>query len=313
MNKSERLNDMLRFLADKDRFNLSDLMNQFSISKSTALRDIQSLEKIGMPIYSQPGRNGYYGVLPNRLLSPILFTFDEVFALYFSMLTLRDYQTTPFHFSIDKLKEKFAVCISAERREALLRIEKVLHFGSIKHYNQCGFLDSILQYAIEEKTCKVRYGKNGVERTYHIQFFDISSAHGQWYATGYHFEANKPKVFRCDRILSVQPSEAYPPRPFSDFLKSADMLYKTSNATEFEVKIAQGGVDIFHKEHYPSMTLCSKDGGCSIRGFYNKGEEDFIASYFIGYGNNILSIWPFALKELIVNKLSALQLHFAEI
>lgn len=49
MNKSERLNDMLRFLADKDRFNLSDLMNQFSISKSTALRDIQSLEKIGMP------------------------------------------------------------------------------------------------------------------------------------------------------------------------------------------------------------------------------------------------------------------------
>lgn len=63
MNKSERLNDMIRYLNGREFFNLSDLMNQYDISKSTALRDISSLEQLGMPIYSEQGRHGRYGIL----------------------------------------------------------------------------------------------------------------------------------------------------------------------------------------------------------------------------------------------------------
>lgn len=38
-------------------------MQEYGISKSTAIRDIQSLEEIGMPIFSETGRNGRYGIL----------------------------------------------------------------------------------------------------------------------------------------------------------------------------------------------------------------------------------------------------------
>ena len=110
MNKSERINDMMLFLNDNNIFNLKDLMEKYSISKSTALRDVEALERIGMPIYSQSGRNGYYGILRNRLLSPIVFNIDEVYALYFSLLTLRDYESTPFHLCAEKLKKKFELC-----------------------------------------------------------------------------------------------------------------------------------------------------------------------------------------------------------
>ncbi|WP_418789034.1 helix-turn-helix transcriptional regulator [Paenibacillus lutimineralis] len=72
-------------------------MDKYHISKSTALRDISSLDQLGMPIYSEHGRHGRYGILQNRLLSPIIFTMDEVYALYFAMLTLEAYQSTPFH------------------------------------------------------------------------------------------------------------------------------------------------------------------------------------------------------------------------
>ena len=63
MRKSERLHDMMIYLNGKNSFNLKDIIKKYHISKSTALRDIQSLESIGMPIYSQQGRNGYYGIL----------------------------------------------------------------------------------------------------------------------------------------------------------------------------------------------------------------------------------------------------------
>ena len=59
MNKSERINDMMLFLNDRSSFNLKDIMKKYNISRSTALRDISSLEEIGMPIYSQTGRNGF--------------------------------------------------------------------------------------------------------------------------------------------------------------------------------------------------------------------------------------------------------------
>lgn len=112
MRKSTRLNDMMIFLNDKSFFNLKDIMQEYGISKSTAIRDIQSLEEIGMPIFSETGRNGRYGILKNRLLSPIIFTVDEMYALYFAMLTLNAYESTPFHLSIEKLKIKFETCLS---------------------------------------------------------------------------------------------------------------------------------------------------------------------------------------------------------
>lgn len=70
MRKAERLNDMMLFLNDKNLFQLSDIIAKYGVSRSTAIRDIQSLEEIGMPIYSERGRNGHYQVLRNRLLSP---------------------------------------------------------------------------------------------------------------------------------------------------------------------------------------------------------------------------------------------------
>ena len=153
MKKSERLNDMLIYLNDKKSFHLKSIMERYSISKSTALRDIQSLEEIGMPIYSRPGRNGYYGILPNRLLSPIVFTIDEVYALYFSMQTLTAYQSTPFHLSIEKLKQKFEACISEERIKALRKMELIFNLGSYQSKNECNCLKDILQMAVEESVC----------------------------------------------------------------------------------------------------------------------------------------------------------------
>lgn len=313
MNKSERLNDMMLFLNDKDSFNLRDLMDKYDISKSTALRDMESLERIGMPIYSQHGRNGYYGILHNRLLSPIVFNMDEVFALYFSMLTLGAYETTPFHLSVEKLKEKFENCLSTEKIKLLHRVEKVLSLSLVQHGNECKFLSDVLQCAIEEKVCKITYQKTGIEQIYHIQFFNISSAYGQWYATGYNFETESPKVFRCDKILGMKESNQYPAKPLSQFMKSADVLYKTHGATDFEVEISKKGVDLFYKEHYPSMKLYLENNQYFIRGFYNIGEEAFITNYLISYGENMLSIKPISLKKQIIKKLNTLTKYCSEI
>ena len=310
MNKSERINDMMLFLNDRSSFNLKDIMEKYNISRSTALRDISSLEEIGMPIYSQTGRNGHYRILPNKLLSPIVFNTDEIFSLYFSMLTLKAYETTPFHLSIEKLKEKFERCLPSDKIELIHKTEKVLSFGTVKQVNHCEFLKDILEFTLDEKICRIEYSKNNVIEQYYLQFFNISSKYGQWYAIGYNFKTEDYKVFRCDKILNMEESTEYSSKSLSELMTSYDISLKKKGYTEFEIEISKAGADLFYKENYPSMKLFHENGKYFIRGFYNAEEENFITEYFMNYGKNILSIKPFFLKNLIITRIKNLENYF---
>ena len=310
MNKSERINDMMLFLNDRSSFNLKDIMEKYNISRSTALRDISSLEEIGMPIYSQTGRNGHYRILPNKLLSPIVFNTDEIFSLYFSMLTLKAYETTPFHLSIEKLKEKFERCLPSDKIELIHKTEKVLSFGTVKQVNHCEFLKDILEFTLDEKICRIEYSKNNVIEQYYLQFFNISSKYGQWYAIGYNFKTEDYKVFRCDKILNMEESTEYSSKSLSELMTSYDISLKKKGYTEFELEISKAGSDLFYKENYPSMKLFHENGKYFIRGFYNAEEENFITEYFMNYGKNILSIKPFFLKNLIITRIKNLENYF---
>ena len=311
MNKSERINDMMLFLNDRSSFNLKDIMEKYNISRSTALRDISSLEEIGMPIYSQTGRNGHYRILPNKLLSPIVFNTDEIFSLYFSMLTLKAYETTPFHLSIEKLKEKFERCLPSDKIGLIHKTEKVLSFGTVKQVNHCEFLKDILEFILDEKICRIKYSRNNVIEQYYLQFFNISSKYGQWYAIGYNLKTNDYKVFRCDKILNMEENTDYASKSFSELMTSYDISLKKRGHIEFEIEISKAGSDLFYKENYPSMKLFHENGKYFIRGFYNAGEENFITEYFMNYGKNILSIKPFFLKNLIITKIKDLENYFS--
>ena len=56
MNKAERLNQELIYLSNKHTFHLKDIMEEFNISKRTALRDIAELESMGVGLYVESGR-----------------------------------------------------------------------------------------------------------------------------------------------------------------------------------------------------------------------------------------------------------------
>lgn len=251
------------------RFELScSIRHRYTISKSTALRDIQSLEKLGMPLYSTPGRNGFYTLLPNRLLSPIIFTINEVYALYFAMCTLKAYQSTPFHLNIEQLKHKFERCISEEQIRKLRTMETVFSYA-------------------------------------------ITSAYGQWYATAMNGKTRKPQVFRCDKIHSIKPSETCKPEPLAELLACSRERFRHEGATEFVVRMTAKGADLFDKEHYASMERYDDKGICCIKGYYNKGEESFIANYFIPYGEQLLAIQPAVLKQLVLERLDTIKAHVA--
>ncbi|MCP3796806.1 YafY family protein [Paenibacillus sp. CH40] len=312
MKKSERLNDMIRYLNSREFFNLNDLMDKYHISKSTALRDISSLEQLGMPIFSEHGRHGRYGILKNRLLSPIIFTMDEVYALYFAMLTLEAYQSTPFHLSVNQLNEKFEHCLSKIQINQIHKMKKVLQFEIYQHNHVSRYLDKILTSILNESICKVKYVKNNQNKSYYVQFFKISAKFGQWYATGIELHTNKYRVFRCDRITFVEEEENNSRFSIDELLSRSLEMYQSEKSIDFEVEIVEQAKDIFYKEHYPSMKIENGDKTV-IKGFYNPGEEEFIANYFMRYGHYVRSVKPESLKQIIKDRFEHLLNHYQKL
>lgn len=312
MKKSERLNDMTRYLNSREFFNLNDLMDKYNISKSTALRDISSLEQLGMPIYSEHGRHGRYGILKNRLLSPIIFTIDEVYALYFAMLTLESYQSTPFHLSVNQLNEKFENCLSKKQIKQIHQMKKVLQFEIYQHHNVSRFLDHILNSILNESSCKIQYLKDNQAKSYHVQFFKISARFGQWYATGIELNTNKNRVFRCDRITRIEEEEIKSHFSIDELVSRSLEIYQSEKSIDFEVVILEQAKDIFYKEHYPSMKL-ENGNKTVIKGSYNLGEEEFIADYLMRYGHYIISVKPESLKQMIQDRVENLLNHYQKL
>ncbi|KAF6653625.1 helix-turn-helix transcriptional regulator [Paenibacillus polymyxa] len=312
MKKPERLNDMIRYLNSREYFNLNDLMDKYHISKSTALRDISSLEQLGMPIYSEHGRHGRYGILKNRLLSPIIFTMDEVYALYFAMLTLEAYQSTPFHLSVNKLNEKFEHCLSKIQINQIHKMKKVLQFEIYQHNHVSRYLDKILTSVLNETYCKIQYSKNNQNKSYHVQFFKISAKFGQWYATGIELNTNKYRVFRCDRITSIEEEEINSHFSIDELLIRSLEMYQSEKSIDFEVEIVEQAKDIFYKEHYPSMKI-EQGHKTVIKGFYNPGEEEFIANYFMRYGHYVRCVKPESLKQIIKERVEHLLNHYQKL
>jgi predicted DNA-binding transcriptional regulator YafY len=312
MKKSERLNDMMRYLNGREFFNLSDLMENYNISKSTALRDITSLEQLGMPIFSEHGRHGRYGILKNRLLSPIIFTMDEVYALYFAMLTLESYQSTPFHLSVNKLNEKFEHCLSNTQIDQIHKMKKVLQFEMVQHKHVSRFLDRILASILNESACNIVYTKNNQTKSYPVQFFRISAKFGQWYATGIELNTNTYRVFRGDRISFIEEDEKSARYSLEELLSRSLEFYQSASSIHFEVEIEEQAKDIFYKEHYPSMEI-EAGSRTIIKGCYNPGEEAFLANYFMRYGLAVLSVKPEPLRQMIQDKLEQLLDHYRKI
>lgn len=306
MKKAERINDMILFLADKNSFNLKELMNRYTISKSTALRDVQSLEEIGLPIYSELGRYGKYQLLDTRIIAPGLFTEGEIYALYFALLTLKSYRSTPFKMEISTLELKYNQVLPAKLQQELLVMNKIISLEQINHSNTSLFLKDIVQGILRETVFTICYMKNQKQQSMTVQFVQLSSKFGQWYAKIWNLETRKIRVIRCDKIQELAETDIFEPRLLEELLKETTTFYQKDSFISFSIEVDEKGKDIFSKEHYPSMTIESYHENYLIKGQYHADEEDFITDYLLQFGQSVLQIEPLHLQKKISKRAIAI-------
>src|SRR5207248_3139012 len=84
-----RVLTVLELLQSRSRLNGSELADRLEVDRRTVRRYVSTLQDLGVPVESEPGRYGGYYLRPGYKLPPLMFNEEEALALILGLLASR--------------------------------------------------------------------------------------------------------------------------------------------------------------------------------------------------------------------------------
>ncbi|MQS53463.1 helix-turn-helix transcriptional regulator [Companilactobacillus mishanensis] len=303
MNKSERLNQELIFLSNKNSFHINDLTDEFQISKRTALRDISELETMGLSLYVENGRYGGYRLIKKELLVPVIFNLEEVSAIFFAIKALTLLSSTPFEKNYQHIYDKLLSTLPTSQQDYIEKLQEGVSYYRVPSISASNFLKIILDSIVDEKIINITYKaeENPVRQ---IQVFNLLYRNGIWFCDAYDINRKQWNTYRCDRIKACQISNEISDTYSRIQLKNFQIEYeKTYHDIPFQCELTELGEELFQKNNYPNMRLKREDGKILMYGGYNREEFDYMVEYLISLGKNVKINYPKELQQAYLDEL----------
>ncbi len=213
MKKVERINIIMRYINNRAHFTISEIMREFNISRSTAIRYIRDIEDMGMPLVTEAGRDGGYFVMKNSVLPVVRFTDNEVKALFIAFMATRN-QQLPYLKSRQSIAEKLLGLISETQQDDLVLLNQILLFEGTNPYNPDILNLSDLPHPILEKLIQIlllnRYLSISIKeveviKSYSIYLLHLYHENSLWLIEGFDLKEEKKHIFSVDQLVDVRP------------------------------------------------------------------------------------------------------------
>ncbi|MFS0824743.1 helix-turn-helix transcriptional regulator [Bacillus sp. 1P02SD] len=260
MKKVERINIIMRYINNRSHFTISEIMREFNISRSTAIRDIREIEAMGMPLVAEVGRDGGYFVMHNSVLPEVRFTNDEVKALFIAFMATRN-QQLPYLKSRQSLAEKLLGLISESQQEDLILLNQILLFEGTNPNNP-DLLDlSDLPHPMLEKLIQIllldRYLAISIEKeNVMIYLLHLYREKSVWLIEGFDLKEEKRKIIPVDHLTNVKP---YTPEERVSEKKILDKLRTQEEDINFVLELGPMAIAQLKKYHPLKFSISFTD------------------------------------------------------
>ena len=203
--KLDRLVAIIMILNNRERITAKELSEKFQVSTKTIQRDIEIIERAGIPIISFKGNGGGYGIIEEFKVNKSSMTKEEAALLNKLLQGINDsYENTETIALINKLESIKSYENSYEDRliidfskwgrgESLNKIINTID-KAILNRNPINF-----QYVNGNGECTVR-----TVEPYKIIFKSLS-----WYVYGFCTLKNEMRIFKVNRMKNIQVHEEH--------------------------------------------------------------------------------------------------------
>ena len=254
MKKVERINIIMRYINNRAHFTISEIMQEFNISRSTAIRDIREIEALGMPLVAEVGRDGGYFVMNNSVLPTVRFTDNEIKALFIAFMATRN-QQLPYLKSRQSLTEKLLGLISENQQDDLVLLNQLLLFeGTNPHnpdlldlsYLPHPMIERLFQVLLMDSYLLVTIQEEKAIQSYPIYLLHLYHEKSQWLIEGFDLKEEKRRIFPVDNLIHV---ETYPTKKRESKKKILEKLNKQEEVINLILELGPKAIAQFKKYH----------------------------------------------------------------
>lgn len=309
MSKTKLLFELIMYVNTKKSFTAQDIAYEFNISIRTAHRYLMELSDLGVPLYTEQGRNGGYRILNSRVLPPIIFNEDEAFAIFFAFQSLKYYKSLPFDINIDSASRKLYISLPDDTKNKVDRLESILSFLNHKRSVSSPFLSDIIDASIENNILNIEYVSKSENKFKKVKPIGVYAQDGLWYMPAYDMANCSVRLFRVDRILSLENSKEIfeVPIKLKDWLNS----FTINTPIKLYVELTREGIRQCRSIHWlePHIIMTNEDEGY-IDIVIDESEIEFVSSYFFQLGIDARVIEPLEIINNIKQRAHKIINHY---
>jgi len=260
MKKVERINIIMRYINNRAHFTISEIMQEFSISRSTAIRDIREIEAMGMPLVAEVGRDGGYFVMNNSVLPTVRFTDNEIKALFIAFMATRNLQL-PYLKSRHSLAEKLLGLISQNQQDDLVLLNQILLFEGTNPHNPDlldlsdlphPMLEQLIQILLADCYLVVSVEEGREIKSYPLYLMRLYREKSSWQIEGFDLEEEKRRIIPVDNLTDVKP---YPEKKRISKKKIVEQLSKQEETVNLVLELGPNAIAQFKKYHPLKITI----------------------------------------------------------
>ncbi len=302
MKKSMRLYHMIHFVNTKTVFNLFDLMEEFNISRRTALRDIQELEMLGVPIYSETGKNGGYRIIRERSLTKIALTNEESSALLFALTSISNMNSLPFSATYEDIFHKIYTNSTTEQRNSIDFFKNKVKYHHI-HVNKSDFdVTPFIKVMAKKKWLHIIYADTKMNGLYCIIGFLFKN--GLWYMVIANESMNYTKILNAEKINELKEITELKEIPKITMDNFQKYMFHTNNKIKIEIHCQERGLNMLKNHLWDSITTSPiGDNKFLFETYVNEKDLNFISSLLSRMGKHIKVVSPPSLIQQVTNEL----------
>ncbi|MEK5641652.1 hypothetical protein BK138_09940 [Paenibacillus rhizosphaerae] len=299
--KIDRLLAIVTLLLGRDRISGKELAERFEVSVRTICRDIDAINKAGIPIVSYTGNAGGYGLIDHYKLDRQLLTFEELFVIETAlngMLSSLDDQK--IQLLMDKVQ---ALIVKAERDQMQEHKQKmIVDFNPWGHGRSEQDIIEQLRGAIKDNLM-VEFDYPNTIGEYHarkIEPMTIALKGYHWYVYGYCTTRNNYRIFRLSRINNLRTaSESFVRRDktiedFEDLWNDRGPV--THLELHFQPQVRTRVQDYFQAESITHLP----DGSLQVKGEFL--EDSWLYDTILSFGPNVLVLEPEHIRAEIADR-----------
>jgi predicted DNA-binding transcriptional regulator YafY len=202
-----RVLTVLELLQARGHMSGPELARRLEVDARTVRHYIVLLQEIGIPIEVVIGRYGGYRLRPGFKLPPLMFTNDEMLALTLGMLVVQKLGINAMVPTVESTLAKIMRVLPGDLRTQVEAIQEalVIDIRSPDELVERIVVETVSVAARQGRQVWLRYRTGVNEETERVlDPYGVVCHNGRWYTVGYCHLRQQTRVFRLDRVQSVE-------------------------------------------------------------------------------------------------------------